>query len=421
MALVSVGWLTYALARALWAAIHLDVPWFDWQWYLCAIAFLVGLAVCVVTGLPRSKVGRGTLVALLLWMVVGYDGLGQDLALRLASSPWVPISFWTGSETSQAPVALLDELRCARGRLYLSIGKQQFTGENRDALVDGLRRLARHDIEVYLAVRASDYLSVPVHDEWVNNVLEVAGIVRDERLANVRGILGDAEPPKHGSLDVLGVDREAFASAVRDLENLIQSMGEEYPSLDLGVTASWILYLDSIDGDADLSIVARSSVDPPGGWDSINVMTYSSYLPSSWRAYYVYLVERAMARLHPDLQPSHLIGLAIRGNPGEPELDFDDLVRDARLSRAMGVREIVVYKLNDRALEVFGDDFVHRLSVAANDVRPDSTVEVPFSRPASVLVCGAMIVDALLDIRGWKGLAFVVWAVLSGLLARRSA
>jgi len=69
-----------------------------------------------------------------------------------------------------------------------------------------------------------------------------------------------------------------------------------------------------------------------------------------------------------------LIGLVGKGMPGEPLLDFDDLVRDARLSRALGVHEIAVFQL-DWALQVFGEDFVRRLTAAVNGPQSDVTVE----------------------------------------------
>ena len=416
LTLILVGWLTYALTRALWTIVHLGVPLFDWQWYLSIIALLIGLLARLAWHLPRSKLSTGVFIGLLIWTLVGYNGFGQEKQFYPAHTPPIRISFWAPWEISAAPEMALQDLRSAGSSLYLSIGGQQLLEENVQSLIDGLRRLAKHGIKVYLAVRASDYLSVPVHDEWIANTQLAAAVVHREGLTNVRGIIGDVEQPKHVSLDIWGTDRAAFSQAMRDLEGLIQWTRHEYPDLKLGVTAFLLLYLDSVDADSDLSIIHRSSVDPPGNWDFVNAMTYSSYFPSSWRAYYVYLVERVMTRLYPDLQVSHLIGLAVKGNPGEPVLGFDDLVRDAQLSRAMGVSEVVVYKLNSQALKVFGDDFIRQLVAAVNDTQPDTAVRVPFSRPVSVLIFGTVAVDALLDVRNWKGLLLIGWMVTSGLI-----
>jgi len=113
---------------------------------------------------------------------------------------------------------------------------------------------------------------------------------------------------------------------------------------------------------------------------------------------------------------SYLIGLVGGGMPGEPLLDFDELVRDARLSRALGVREIAVFQL-DGALRVFGDDFVRRLTAAVNSSQPGAAVAVPFSRPASLLFYATAAADALLDVRGPLGWA---WIALSGMIAFRT-
>jgi hypothetical protein len=418
--LILIGWLTYALVRALWTVIYLGAPLFDWQWYLAVIALLFYLSVRSVRHLPRSRLSICALVGLLIWIAVGYNGFGRGMQLWPAQVAPVPISFWTNSSINQAPETVLEDLYSSGGWLYLSIGKHEFDGENVQALIDGLRRLAEYDIEVFLAPRASNFLSVPVHDEWITNVRETVAIVQRQSLTNVRGIIGDAEQPLNVPLDLCGLDRNAFFQAMRDLDGLTRWMRNEHPDLSLGVTAVWSLYLDSIDGDSDLSIISRSSVDPPGNWDFINVMTYSSFVPPSWRAYYVYLVERTMARRYPDRQPSHLIGLVGGGASGGSLLDFDDLVRDARLSRAMGVREIVVFRL-DGALKLFGNDFVRRLTAAVNDTPTDLTVGIPFSRPASMLIYGTVVADALLDARGWKGLLLIGWMVLSGLAVYHSS
>ena len=123
-------------------------------------------------------------------------------------------------------------------------------------------------------------------------------------------------------------------------------------------------------------------------------------------------------RFCPDCQRSYLIGVV--GYSADPLLDFDDLVRDARLSRAMGTQEIVVFYLNG-ALRDFGDDFVRRLAEAVNTTDPDLIVQAPFSRPASLILYGFNFADALLDVRSWKGLLLATgWMVASGIIAFRS-
>jgi len=328
----------------------------------------------------------------------------------------IPISFWTGRGIVEAEEATLAALQAAGGNLYITVGPHALDGDEGQALVEGLQRLAQYDIDVYLAVVATDYLSVPVHDEWIASVQRIAGAIQREDLSNVRGIIGDAEHPKNGGLDILGLDRKDFFQASRDLDGLIQWARHEHPGLSLGVTALWTLHLDRVDRDADLSIIHRSSVEPPGHWNFVNVMTYSSYIPVSWRAYYVYLIELVMENSYPELPPSHLLGLVDAGRQGEPILDYGGLVRDARLSRAMGVPEVVIFRLNDRVLEQFGESFVRRLASDINEMPTTQAVEIPFSRPASMLIYGTLLADAVLDARGSLAWLFLGWVALSGLL-----
>jgi hypothetical protein len=386
LALVLAGWLLYGMTRALWAIIRLGAPLYNWQWYPGLIVLLIGLTAHVVWGLPRTRRTAIAFTGLSIWIVVGCSGFWQTVELIPAQAAPVPISFWV-SRTDEFPDTILEDIQSTGGYLYRIAGEKSIEGKNRQALIAELQRLSTYDIEVYLTSNVSDYLSVPVHDEWVALVPKLAAFIHDENLTNVRGIVGDAEHPLKTEMpfDILGLDRDGFFHTVQDYKDLIEETKEEYPNLNLGVTADWTFYIDTLDGDADISIVQRSPVDPPGTWDYMNAMIYSSYHPPSWRAYYVYSVEQAMARRCPECRRSYLIGVV--GYSADPLLDFDDLVRDAQLSRTMGAQEIVVFYLNG-ALRDFGDDFVRRLAEAVNSTDPDLVVQVPFSRPASLILYG---------------------------------
>jgi hypothetical protein len=412
------GWLIYGSVRALWAIVRLDVPVYDWQWYVGVVVLAIALVTHIVWHLRRTWLRTLVFTGLPVWLIVGYSGFGQVIELYPARAAPVPISFWAPPNLGRDSEAMLKAIRSAGGKLYLTTSIHSFEGEARQDLASNLLRFSEYDIRVCLAAHVSNYLSVPVYDEWVSHVQNTAAFTRDANATNVWGIIGDAEPPARMPFDFLGLHRNEFDRAVHNGAHLIEMMEEEYPELELGVTANWPHYIDSFDKDADLSVVQRSPVDPPGGWDFISVMAYSSYYPPPWRAYYTYLIERIMARLYPDYQPSYLIGVV--GYQNEPLLDYDELVRDARISRAMGVREIVVFYLGG-ALQDFGDDFVQRFTAAVNGTGADLTVKVPFSRPASMVVYGIAAADALLDIFSWKGVFFVAWLVLSGITVYRRA
>lgn len=406
------------MVRALWAVIHLGMPAFDWQWYVGVGLLAVALVVHLVWRLRPTWLRILAFVSLPMWLVIGYGGFGQVIELDPARAAPIPISFWAPSSVGQDSEELMKALQSAGGRLYMTTGAGSLEGQARQDLSANLLRFAEYDIEVCLAAHVSNFLSVPVYDEWVSHVQNTAAFARDVDATNVWGIIGDAEAPVGMRFDYLGLHRNEFDAAVRDGQRLIEVMEKKHPELQFGVTAGWPHYIDGLDGDADLSVLQRSPVDPPGGWGFISVMAYSSYYPRPSRAYYTYLIERMMTRLYPDYQPHYLIGVV--GYRDEPLLSYDELVRDAHILRAMEAHEIGVFYLGG-ALQDFGDDFVQRFTTAVNETGAQSTVRIPFSRTASMVVYGVAAGDALLDIVGGRGVFFVVWLVLCGLIVRHRA
>ena len=97
-------------------------------------------------------------------------------------------------------------------------------------------------------------------------------------------------------------------------------------------------------------------------------------------------------------------------------MSFEELVRDARISRALGVREIAVFQL-DSALRMFGEDFVRRLNEAVNGEEVIEPVNIPFSRPVSVMFYGIAVADSLLDALFSRTWLLVLWIGVSGILA----
>ena len=82
----------------------------------------------------------------------------------------------------------MEALRAAGGRLYLTTSPGALQGEARQKLTANLERFAEYDIEVCLAAHVSNFLSVPVYDEWVAHVPDTAAFVTDAKAANVWGI-----------------------------------------------------------------------------------------------------------------------------------------------------------------------------------------------------------------------------------------
>jgi len=419
LGLCLLGWLLYAVIRTTLGLIYLGIPWFDWQWYGALIA-LLGLLTLFLAGfrLGRPR-GAGLFTLLTLWLVLGFGGFGQSLTLRPNQAPPVPISFWAGAELgSAAPAELLTDIHAAGGQLYLNVSEDSFDGARRQTLIRQLSRLNTFGIGAYLVVNASNYISVPVSAEWVSGVRKAAAFVQAEKLTNIRGLIGDAEPPYKLPLDYLGLDTQGFNTTVQSYAELLTFMSQTHPGLQLGFTAGWPQYVDTLDGDSDLSLILRSPVDPPQSWTYVNMMTYSSYLPDpAWRPYFMYLVEHELPRQYAQHPLSYLIGIV--GYPPEPLLTFDELVRDAQISRAMRADEVVIFRL-EGSLKEFGPDFVRRLTAQVNGPAAPESLTVPFSRPVSILLFLQLFFDSLLDLRHWPGLLLLGWGALSAFLIRRS-
>jgi hypothetical protein len=272
--------------------------------------------------------------------------------------------------------------------------------------------LSAYNIAVILVPDISDFLSAPVHTEWISNTLTLADFVENRNLRNVRGFIGDAEAPLHTPFVSLKSAATGVSKATRNLADFIDAFHKQYPDQEIGITAVWPLYVDRIDNDNDLAVLWRSPVDPPGGWDFVNVMVYSSFLPENHRAYWVASTERYMAHRFPSSQVSFLIGLVGGGFPWEPLLDFDSLVDDALICRALGADEIVVFQING-ALRSFGNDFVQRFATAVNEPKENLTVTISFSRPSSIRHFAYALLDAILNVRGPQIWLWLLWVVSS--------
>lgn len=423
LAVTVLVWFCYALARSTWAFIQFGLPWYDWQWYCALLGLVLVLAVRLAGWRPHRPWLPLTLSLLTLWIIIGYGGFGQSLSLSSVSAKPLPISFWASEQIGLAPDSLLTDLQAAHGNLYVNVSESTFENPKRQKLLTELNRLASYHIGVYLVVNASNYISTPVSAEWISGVHKAAEFVQTENVSNVRGLIGDAELPSKLPLDFIGWDSQNFDEAVVSYGELISTIGQSRPSLQLGFTANWPQYVDLFDGDSDLARILRSPVDPAPRWTYVNLMAYSSYLPDpAWRPYFMYTVERELPRQFAQHPLSYLIGIV--GYPPEPLLTFDELVQDARLSRALGADEVVIFRL-EGSLKEFGDDFVRRLTLQVNGPASQTPLAVPFARPVSILLFAQLLLDSLLDVVHWPGLlaglglAALVWLVLNASSIKR--
>src|SRR5262245_18687933 len=87
------GWLAYVLARGLWTVVTLGMPFFDWQWYLAGLLLVLSLPVRILFRLRRGRAVTFILTLLTAWLMLGYNGFGHTIRLKVESQPAIPISF----------------------------------------------------------------------------------------------------------------------------------------------------------------------------------------------------------------------------------------------------------------------------------------------------------------------------------------
>lgn len=409
LAFFLVGGVVYVGGIALWATIQIGAPLFDWLWYVPLLLLPVLFLLSYCFRFSRNRILKRVYIIFFVWLLIGYSSLMPTQTLSLAETPPLPLSFWFSGRIEQLPPGLLDDLADAQSTLIIRV-PLPLTVEDQEYLVNLVNQLAAHQIPVVFFVPASDFLSLPVYEDWLVSVEETAVFLQSAQLPNVRGVLGDAELPRVGRYTFPATTSAALQTAGGEMGIFLQEFHEVNPHLPIGVTASWPLFADQLDGDSDLAAFYQTAVDPPGNWGFVSVMNYTSYYPTSWRPYLLARIVWGMERLYPEQQPIHLIGIVGGGFPWEPVLEFEEVVADARLSRALGVPEVVVFQLKG-ALDKHGDDFVERLYTAVNET--DGTVTLPFSRPASLWLFGTAVLDALFDlVMGPLWLA-LFWAVIS--------
>jgi hypothetical protein len=78
--------------------------------------------------------------------------------------------------------------------------------------------------------------------------------VHEEGLNNVRGFIGDAEAPQLVPYAWPVTSSPAVQVASQEMETFLHQFQQENPNLPVGVTASWPLYMDQLDGDNDLVV-----------------------------------------------------------------------------------------------------------------------------------------------------------------------
>jgi hypothetical protein len=426
---------------------------------VCLLAFLLGAYVgAVFTGTPlllMALLGYGvTLFSLhaVAVLVVAlksawFSGMGEHWVLValgglvfLVAVSWggfghkqtlnprvrhVRLSFWGGWDANESADEVLAALRDTDATVYAFTGEKLLDNDVRDEFRRAMERYAEYDVEVVLAsiLPSHDgFVSVVNYDEYISYTERLLDFADGADLVAIAGVIADAEPPysivdpwkKETARDWIFKengryrrwDAVQYEQAHLAYSAYIGRFHQRHPGLSVMVSTIQSAIFDALDGDADLSIAYKFAAYPPRNWDVVNVQVYSSHHAARDAPYFTWQgIKLAQSVL--EGQPLSIsVGIvgegSMRGAAG-----FRRLVEDIRLCRALGVEEVIVFSL-ERGLKAFGPNFVARLEEAVNASVP---LEVGFSRVGAITPYGASLWDAVLDLRGSRGLIVLGWCV----------
>lgn len=285
----SLGCLIYSCVRGLQTYISIGAPFVDWSWYLLIIAALVWLLLRMGFRAVGDKLWLGGLAVLFAFLAIGFGAFGYHFALPMAQSPNPPITFWAAADVNYFSNTVLDDVKNAGGILYIAIDSATFKEPSTPKEFVGQINLATEQgIQIVLLPPVSDFLSAPVHEEWITNTQLAMTFARENNLP-ITGFIADAEPPLNKSWDVFGFGASEVKRAEQNTRHFLESAQSTVPQFKQEVTSIFPLFADGFDDDNDLAILLQSPVDPPGNWSLLNLQAYTSYMPEESRTYYLWL------------------------------------------------------------------------------------------------------------------------------------
>ena len=375
------------------------------------------------------------MAGLLLLMIISWGGLGWKQTLNPPAGP-VQLFFWGRWDALKLPDKVLTDLQDVNATMYIFIGEKSLDDGVRDKFRRAMERYAEYNVEVVLTIILNShdgFISVVNYGEYISYTERLLDFVGVADLSAIVGVIADAEPPfsivdpwqketaqewifkengRYRRWDVAQYERalDAFSTYIDRFDQL-------HPGLSVMVSTIQPATFDALDGDADISIAYKFAAYPPTNWDTVNVQIYSSHHAAQSAPYFTWQGVKLSQHVVEGGPLSVSVGIIGEGSM-QGEAGFRRLVNDIHLCRALGVQEIIVFSLG-RGLESFGPDFVTRLNQAVN---APAVLEIGFSRAAAVVPYGAGVWDAVLDLRGTRGLAVWGWCglVLTWRVWRRS-
>jgi hypothetical protein len=401
--------------------------------YGLVVFSLYAMAVLIVTlGSGRewlnSNTDRGALIVLaglVLLAAVSWNGFGRILTFG-PTTDRVRLSFWGNWNAANLPDDVLAALRDVDATVYVFTGEALLDDDVRDEFREAMVRYAAYDVEVVLAsvLPSHDgFVSVLNYGPYISYTERLLGFAQAANLPAIVGVIADAEPPysvvdpwqRESARDWVFKengryrrwDAAEYSQALWAYSAYVDRFQRRHPGLRVMVSTIQSAVFDALDGDSDLSIAYKFAAYPPNNWDVINVQLYSSDRSDKDAAYFTWQGVKLAQFVLGERPFSVSVGIVGEGSM-QGEAGFQRLVDDILLCRALGVEEVIVFTLG-RGTKAFGPDFVSRLEQAVN---APSRLEIGFSRLGSLTPYGASLWDAVVDLRGGRGLIVLSWCMV---------
>ena len=361
----------------------------------------------------RNLIGIALIAFLGINTLLSYNGYNLDVIIPDTDNE-IKISFWSHWNASGYSDELLNQLKIFNSSLYV-FTPDHVVESQPSAFNDSMHRFMNYSIEIYLcATPFGDFSAIYNWERYRNKTLEIAQFIISENLTTcVKGFINDVESPHYftdelfaflNTGDLIGLGRYICNSAnSQEYLEAVQGYGllnDELQALgfETHITAMLQGLIDIVDYDTSVQSLLQYAAFPPYNYDIYNVMLYRSivegdtYLVES-NPYFTSSYIKLMKHKFGTDAVSISLGVVNQG----VYQDFNEIVTDVKICKDMGVKEVVIFKLQGThgLTGAFGYN-TSAISVLNNSIYVNSDTVIRYERSATLSQTLIYLLDLLI-------------------------